>query len=397
MKYILFVLVLGSFLGVSCDSSVGRKIADRQLRNTIVGDWERIPIEERIGDDRPPPPHRWIPDGMTLTKDSLDWYLGFFNEEIDSLSGKVVHGYLGNKLPYKTVRDSVFVRNPLTGNRLFVGKFLALENDTLSLTTDGTRILKYRRRAAFVVATAAFDQVIYSSSGCYGSCPIIDISIDSTAAVLFQGQGYVVPLGRYGSTLDARLKNYLFDKFIRAKPEALADSYQVNHTDDQSITTTFVKGGKIVKTIHDYGKAAPVELVWAYASIAHIYRTTPLTRLAEADEPFYPKHDTFTFVGSAFLLPLQKSESFFLWTELRKAAKTNATFEPKYSLQFTPNYTYWGPDPKEERAVLSRIKSIATDGQRFAFNFEGGASITYDLGYDFIRRNFEGINYYTID
>ena len=106
-----------------------------------------------------------------------------------------------------------------------------------------------------------FDQIIYSSSGCYGSCPILDISVTKDGHVLFQGEGYVKSLGFYTGHLDRQTTQTIFDKFRKANPLALENSYAVDHTDDETLTTTFIQNGKIVKTIDDYGLVGTKELI----------------------------------------------------------------------------------------------------------------------------------------
>jgi hypothetical protein len=106
-------------------------------------------------------------------------------------------------------------------------------------------------------STLEFDQIIFSSSGCYGSCPIIDLSITRSNEVFFQGEGYVEPLGFYESQIDNGLTSYIFNKFEKSNIKDLSNNYSANHSDDESIITTFIKNGKIVKTINYYGIVGP--------------------------------------------------------------------------------------------------------------------------------------------
>ncbi len=392
MKSKSTILLLMLILLSSCDFMLTRNWADKKLRNRLVGDWELIIEEDKGSADLPPPLYSRIPDGMSITLDSIDLYLGFFGEQLDTVSQQFRRKYLGSKLPYKTIQDSIFVRNPIGGKRIFKWKFVDLKHDTLHLTIKGEEILKYKRRKVLDDSSTSFDQVIYSSSGCYGSCPILDISIDNKGYVLFQGEGYVEHLGFFSSKLDVPTKSYIFNKFKQAIPPYLQDEYFANRTDAETITTTFVKSGKIVKTVSNYGKEGPKELIWAYTAIANIYSRIALSSIP-ADEPFYPKLHYFVFKKGDYFLPLEKSESFYLWTELRKSRKTTQQFVPIYDLSFSPNYTYWGADPNENRVHKYTIKSIATNGKMYKFDFEGGNTITYDLGYDFIDRNFKGVNF----
>jgi hypothetical protein len=364
-----------------------QKKNENLLKDNILGDWERL-YENDKSDDFQPPPSFALPQGMKISNDSIEFYLGFFKDDRDSITGKRTRHFLGNSVPYKTNNDSIFYKNPLTENWEFKWKFIRRLQDTLELAINDTIVIKYKKLTYKLEEVTDFDQIVFSSSGCYGSCPIIDISVAKNGYVLFQGEGYVMPLGFFTTIIDEKTSNNIFEKFRRAKPLKLLDEYTVGHTDDQSLTTTFIKNGKIVKTIHDYGMAAPNELIWAYIRISNIHNSIKLDSLP-LDEPFYPKLHYFTFKKDNLILPLEKSESFYLWTELKKSKQIYDQFISKYKITFRGNYNYWGQDPNEERQHKYKIKSITTDGQFYKFEFKGEKTITYDLGYNFIERNFK--------
>lgn len=366
---------------------------NKKLIESISGDWQIIIPKKRPTNEYPVPPQPLfiLPQGMTFSNDSIESYLGFYKDSIDN-KGRLKKQYLGNITPYKITKDSIFIKNISTGKWEFKWQFISRKNDTLKFAINDTTFVLYKKLNYKVDTSPNFDQIIYSSSGCYGSCPIIDISITKKGNILFQGEGYTKPLGFYSGNLDNKTKNYIFNKFRRANPLKLKDSYSVNHSDDQSLTTTFIKNGKIVKTIHDYGMAGTNELIWAYIAISNIHKKIPLNSLA-FDEPFYPKLHYFTFKKNDLILSLEKSESFYLWTELKKSKQTDKEFKSKYKLIFSGNYTYWGPDPNEARQHKYEINSITTDGQFYKFKFKNNNTKTYDLGYNFIDRNFKTTNF----
>jgi hypothetical protein len=232
-------------LPLGCKSTVDQKMADKQLRDNISGDWEII-IEKKNSRNNIPPSPFLIrrPQGMTITSDSIEFYLGFFKNEKDSLTGERTKLYLGNLVPYKTNNDSIIIKNPLTENWEFKWRFVSRINDTLQLAINDTTFIRYKKRSYNLDTLMDFDQIIYSSSGCYGSCPIIDISISKEGAVLFQGDGYVKSLGFYSGRLGTKQKNYIFNKFRQANPLKLRDNYAVGHTDDQTLTTTYTVSGQ---------------------------------------------------------------------------------------------------------------------------------------------------------
>lgn len=386
IRTILFLLT--STLLISCNTKPEGQNNEEQLAELISGDWERVLEKDKSSDDFPPPPSYGIPEGMTITKDSIEFYEGFIKDDWDSITGKRTRLYLGTWVPSKTINDSIFIKNPLTTNWEFKWKFIRRNNDTLELTLNDLTLVKYKQLHYNLDTLADFDQIIFSSSGCYGSCPILDISIDKSGNVLFHGEGYVSSLGFYTAQLDKNLSISIFNKFRRANPLRLSDEYDIGHTDDQTLTTSFIQNGKIVKTIYDYGMAGTKELKWAYIPQANIHNTYQLDSLP-TNESFYPNLHDFTFKKDTLILPLEKSESFYLWTELKKAKQTLDQFQSIYEVIFRNNYPTWGLQPSERTKDKSEIKSITTDGQLFKFEFQGEESITYDLGYNFVDRNFK--------
>jgi hypothetical protein len=382
----LLTLVLTSLFG--CNPSGDNKKVINNVNEDLYGDWEMIIENENSTTLHPYPSIFYSHDGMTITKDSIEFYLGFYKNEIDSIFSYKTRKYLGNFVPYKKVNDSIIIKNPITNNWEFKWRFLSRINDTLHLSINDSSIIRYKKLNYNFDSLPEFDQIIYSNSGCYGSCPIIDISVSKDGSVLLHGVGYVKKLGFFSGKLDAKTKNFIFNKFRRANPLKLDDNYSIGHTDDQTITTTYIQNGKIVKTIHDYGKAGTSDLYWAYVPISNIQSLIKLDSLSY-DDPFFPKLHYFTFKMDSLILPLEKSESFYLWTELKKSKIAEDNFIPKYNLTFTGNYTYWNPDPFDAWQDKYEIKSITTDGQFFKFEFTNKEATTYDLGYNFIDRNFK--------
>jgi len=377
-NHTLFLIL--TLLFQSCNTNTEHQVCDMQTDEAILGDWVRI--YNNSSDETPPPRFLTLPQGMTITKDSIEYYLGFSKVEEDSVTGKSKRVLLGNYVAYKINNDSVFMLNPLNKDWEYIWKFLLRQNDTIELAFNDSTIIKFQKLHYILDTLADFDQIIYSSSGCYGFCPIVNISIDKKGNVISYGEAYVRNIGLFSLDIDVKTKNNIFEKFRRANPLSLIDKYAVDHTDDQSVSTTFIKNGEIVKTINDYGMMAPNELIWAYVSISNIQKTRQLDSL-ELDNPFYPILHYFTFKKEDLILYLKKSEKFYLWTELIKAKQTEKQFNPKYTIVFEAFYDNWKPKTNNE------IDSITTDGQYFKIERKGKKSITYDLGYNFIERNFK--------
>jgi len=363
---------------------LGCETEKKNIENNLIGEWSKI--EKIENNDYPPPLGFNRPFGIGFTEDKIELFNGFRRYDQDSVTGKRQLNYKGTFTDYKVKNDSIFILNPFNKNWDFKWRIKEQLTDTLILTRNDTIFIKLQRIKQ--KKDNSFDQIIFSSSGCYGSCPIIDISINNKNKIYFQGEGYIKPLGFYESLIDSIKTDYIFSKFAKANIDSLKKDYAVGHTDDESITTTFVKNGQIIKTINDYGKAGPKELIWAYVPIQNLYTEIQLDSLTN-DEPFYPKLHYYTFEKDSKILRLEKSESFFLWTEIKDSKIVNTKFNSKYNIGFRGNYTYWGADPNEKRKHQYELDKIESDGKLFKFSFKDQKSITYDLGYNFIERNFK--------
>ena len=352
------------------------------MPNDLIGEWSEI--DEIKSDDLPPPPFN-RPFGIGFTEDKIEIFNGFIKDEQDSVTRKWQSNYKGTFTDYKVQGDSIFILNPFNENWEFKWKIKKQLTDTLILTRNDTTFIKLERNNK--KTNIDFDQIIFSSSFCYGTCPVIDISIDNKNKIYFHGEAYVKPLGFYESKIDSLKTKYIFSKFGKANIDNLQNEYMVYHTDDATITTTFIKNGRIVKTIHDYGKAGPKELVWAYVPIENLYTQIELDSLKN-NQKIHSKIEFGNFKNENHFLPIEKSESFFLWMEINKSKIVTENFNSKYAI------TYWQSEPTENEKQQDKIDRIETDGRFFKFYYKKQKSVTYDLGYDFIKRNFKETDFY---
>lgn len=366
---------------IGCDS---RFKDDELIRNALQGEWESFYIHSLVGNN-------YLMDkpyGISFAKDSAEIFNGFYSSKKDTIDGGYVVKYHGNFTKYRVNGGRIYIKNPVEGKWVYYWKFIRRSKDTLFFETSDSAIEKFRRLSYGNLDTVAdFDKIIYSSTGCYGRCPIMDIIVDKEGRVLFQGEGFVNKLGFYKGQLNKKQIQYLFEKFKKANPVNLLNEYS-RTIDDQNVITTFVKNGRIIKTIDCSINDSPSALFWAYVPISNIYSQMDLQKLP-FDEPFYPKMHYYSFMKNGLILPLNKSESFYFWTELRKGKVVNKDFVPKYTMSFTGNYTYFGPDPNKKRAHKYILSVIKTDGRHYRFEFKNARPLTYDMGYDFLHRNFK--------
>ncbi|MBD3892218.1 DUF6438 domain-containing protein [Olleya marilimosa] len=399
LKKTVFILTILSLL-VSCkkriesDKLIGewgkRIVSDKKIIELVSNNFDTIPDTEIPEMIIPSPTGFYRPYGFSFSLDKFELFNGFDKVMRDSISNKRKNYYLGNFTDYELRNDSIFIIEPFEKEWSFMWKIKELDDDKLVVIQNDSVIKKYFRLKNN--NSLDFDQIIYSSSGCYGTCPIIDVSVDKNGNMIFQGEKYVNQIGFFKKKLSPETVQYIFDKFSKIKIDELSDNYDVGHTDDQVISTTLIKNGKIVKTIHDYGKIAPRELFWAYNRISNLHNLILFDSIKN-ERPYYPKLHYYTFRKDKLILPLEKSESFYFWNELLKSKKTSKEHKELYIITLRGNFVYFSNDLNENTKPQYIVKKITTDGQLYTFIYEDGIKRTYDLGYNFIERNFNENNF----
>jgi hypothetical protein len=374
MKRILLFSSILVLLCIGCKTSSENQTIEKKIKENILGDWERIYEDTNSIISAKTIRLFALPEGMTILNDSIEFYLDVQTAQNKNGTNESSINYFNNFIPYKISNDTIMINDPIDQNWKFKWKFKGKNKDTLQLAINDSTILKFKKITYNPDSLANFDQIILSTSGCYGDCPVYNISISKDGSFIFQGEESVTQTGVYSGKLDPKTVQYIFQKFEKANPLKLSDYYNIGATDCETISTTYIKNGIIVKTIQDYGKAAPNELIWAYSAFSKIQKYFKMDSLS-IEKPFCSKDIYFSYKNSDYILTLEKSDCFYLWSELRKSKITNTFFHPIYkvtSILVFPNHD---------------IKSITTDGQYYKFYYKKGISITYDLGYNFLDRN----------
>lgn len=373
------------FIIVSCNKNL-KISANNQLQDSLIGDWETI-IENDSNHIYIDPIHP--ANGYSFSKDSVESFNGLFDFERNTLKRRKNIKYLGNFTEYKIKGNQLFIKNLRTKRWQ---KFLEIEhikNDTLFVINSDKFIEKLKRLKYDFKIEKDFDKIIYSSSPCFGSCQIINVSLDRNGDIHYQGIAHTDKVGFYSGKLDQSKTNFIFKKFEKANIKNLKSGYSASHTDDQTITTSFIKNGKIIKSIYDYGREAPNELAWAYVPIGYIANITKLTKITTNED--IPNIQMFSFLDKDKKLSLRDSEGFYLWTELKKSQKKEISFSPLYSISF--DYHYYMNENNDLIKPEDNLKAILSDGRYYKFEFIDNHHATYDLGYNFIENNFKHENF----
>ena len=367
MKKVLHISLLLLIL-VSCKSE-----KQKQFENNIIGEWnldKQVELKKPVQDseivEEPPSPF-YANLGGFIFKDNgtvID-KVGFFdfNEGKSREERKIT--YKGDSTNYKLDNDSLKILDPIN-NSWSNYKIISITNDTLKLQKHNGYYLIYFKPKYELNADETFDKIIISSSGCYGTCAINNIEFNENGEVFYFGEEYNTINGFYKSTISNSEYKKIENSFKKANINKLENNYSVRVTDLNTVTTTFVRNNKIIKTISDYGTQAPAELVMAYRKALYKYQNLKLSEFKNEND--FPISTMFRLHKRKKLLFLTDSERFLLLNEILNAKQVQLNFKENCNL------TIFEDDDKEI--------TIKTDGRFFKY----GTKI-YDIGYNFIEIN----------
>ena len=366
-----FVLTLFFITLISCKNNL-----ENENKRLIVGDWKFFYEEPVIPKDgnltviKLPLSIRNKFRGYEFKENGVyDNKLGFFKEAFNKIKGETESIYLGRSSTYEIKNDSLKLYNK-SNEKWESFKIKNLQKDTLELVDTKNESSKWTRVHFDKSKVNLFDKIVVSSSGCYGSCPVQDLLIDNTGKIIFNGRHYADSIGFFTAITKKEEFLNIENDFLKSGWYNLKNDYEASHTDDQTISVTFIKNNKIVKTIEDYGQEAPVEFFWAYREIRHLQRKVKLEKVKNTTLllDFYYSY----FEDKSTILYLAESESFFLKSMLLNAKIVDTKKIEKYKIN------YWSDESK---------KTIFSDGRFFTFKAKDGKEITLDLGFNFLKEN----------
>lgn len=212
-----------------------------------------------------------------------------------------------------------------------------------------------------------FDAVIVAAGPCYGKCPINFIMIENTGKVTYTGVKYVDHEGFYTSKISTADFKVIMDDFKKAGYMSLDENLSSGGSDMSSTAIAFIKNGKIVKSITDYGNAGPAQFVSAYKLLTHLEQKLTLTRIKVPDQLQADTYIDFYLDGYYFT----PAESFYLYYKLINGKITNEEFDKKYTFSY---------------GSLSEKTYLKSDGRNFRVK-TGNNFITIDTGDNFLKGN----------
>jgi hypothetical protein len=375
-----FIVLSLALLLISCEKK------PQTPQDMILGNWS-------IADTATEPWKRdirgfeFLPVGICNYKPGYwDWHK-YENERLTALKNdrradldNIVMYYLGTRTKYSILKDSFKIFD-LSEKKWEGYKIKKITNDSLILIKD-TIVTTYVKKYYEIEKSEDFDAVILSSSGCYGTCTSNDIMIDKDGNIIYKGNYYVTKKGWHTAKISPSEFNIIMKRFKEADYMNLKNDYSAMITDNQNISVSFIKNGRIVKAIDDYAGSAPNEFIWAYIPLIKIglkldLESKKINKILDNDF-FYVYLMTNDKKRS---LELSPSEMFYLINLLMDVKDTEANFNEKYTFSYNNDF----------------IKEIKTDGRYYKLYFKNGKTEIKDIGFNFVTENklkekFEIIN-----
>lgn len=294
--------------------------------------------------------------------------------------------YLGTKTKYKIEEDSLKIydlEEKTWGKGIKLAK---LTKDTLILTKPDEARKVFVRKFCDLSGKARFDKIVlHRFPGWAGA--FVHIIIEANGNVFVKGHFNRTDQGEdyyFVSTISAERFKEIEENFLRVDYNRLRSYYDIGGTDATTISTTFCKGNKIVKSVVDYGPCGPDELVWAYPELEFLYQSLDLKRIPDEKLPLYTKLGLWWMNSGKEEAHLSSSDNFLLSYYLMKGVRIlDQAIQAKYIVTDVRDLTL--KDPVKEK---SRVSKVESDGRLFKFYERNGESYIIDIGFNFLDENF---------
>ena len=362
----IYQLFLSIIILVSCKSE-----KQKQFEKDILGEWNfakyiDLKIQQNNNQiiEEPPSPFSVNLGGFIFKENgNLIDKIGFFDFDEGKSREDSRFLYKGDSTNYKIDDDSLEIFNPI-GKSWNKFKIISVTKDTLTLQKSPDYSIKYYKPKYKLNPSETFDKIIVSSSGCYGICSIMSIEFNQNGEVFYLGEKYNTVNGYYTSNISKSEYKSIENSFKKANINGLENVYSAPFTDGNTVTISFVRNNKIIKTISDYGSEAPPELIMAYRKAMFKYQQLKLSKFITNES--FPNSAWINFDKNKKQIFLSQSENFLLINEILNSKKVKTDFRVKYKLIIHDDVDF----------------VIESDGRFFKHQND-----IYDLGYNFIDIN----------
>ena len=158
---------------------------------------------------------------------------------------------------------------------LIVGKYNEYAFTKTSSSKDDSLILVF---GDFYEYNSSIDdlkikEIKISTSVCFGTCPVFKLMIRTDRTATYDAIQYNKMNGKFKAKIDSVSFAKLIETINYIKLNSLKDHYEVNWTDDQTVTLEIKFNDGLVKRISDYGKIGTLGLQYLYAQLFALRKT----------------------------------------------------------------------------------------------------------------------------
>lgn len=154
------------------------------------------------------------------------------------------------------------------------GRKYAPTIDSLERKTD-TLLYQYGGFCEYnpVPDSLSIEEIEFTTSGCFGSCPVFELSIKGDGRATYKAIKHNKEEGKFKARIDSASLAQLFKTINYLQLHSLKDEYSVGWTDDQTVnlSITFTNGWE--KKISDYGAIGTYGLQCLYAQLFALRET----------------------------------------------------------------------------------------------------------------------------
>ena len=115
--------------------------------------------------------------------------------------------------------------------------------------------------------------ITFSTDGCFGTCPVYTLSINSNREAIYQPKMYCSDTGTFYAIIDTTSYNLTIALLNSTNFPVLLDKYSVEWTDDDTCYLTISYDNDKEKKIEDYGKQGTCGLAALYAELSKLRKT----------------------------------------------------------------------------------------------------------------------------
>ena len=230
-----------------------------------------------------------------------------------------------------------------------------------------------------VPTTLNYYQIIYTTSGCYGSCSITNLSLFKNGTLIISNEEKKKKRGVFEGKLDKKFHQFLVQKINEANLLNLNANYEEQITDQSEDLLLVIKNDRIIKSVRVYA----YHMNPFYNSFI---QTLGFAASVTENKKNYHESEYFPLLSTIKMgeIQLNKVQTFLLWTELMKHPSEKMIIKNQQTYKTEFYYYYFGEDLDEINPF--KLESIKGNGQQFVLKFENNQSHYYNLGYNFIQR-----------